>query len=410
MKKIILFAFLLATVFVAAGQHEIEFAGKFHNKKNTTCDARVELADSCINYQYNTVSGTNLPVSVIRYFYNESWNVSMVIKKTLPERTNVYRQIFEYNNAQNIVKYIYQIWTETGWRDNLINERTYTSEGLIDTEVFIRENAESVFVPYQRHFYSSEEGRITGYIRQVKDASGNWYDFSSHHYVYDEFGRLTVLYGKYLNSDVIYWERTSVYGEDGNVSERYLKILKYDPVLKMNILTNSTLEKHHYNIYDDADTTFNFSWISGEWVYASKDINYFSLIKGKKVSICHKGKNICVSSNAVRAHLEHGDHLGQCVSEDENMNEHKPKPNKDSTAGFIIYPNPARDFISISIYCRDENYLCAEILSSDGRIMATINVTGKEEFCIDISRFREGTYYLKMQKEKGFDTRPFIKY
>ncbi len=409
MKRIILFAILLATVFVAAGQHEIEFAGIFHGKEKTECNARVELRDSTINYQYNPDNDTYVAVSVIRYFYNESWNINIVIKKTLPERTNVYRQTFEYDNDQNIVKYIYQIWAENGWRDNLINERTYTPEGLIDTEVFIRENAQSVFAPYQRHFYSSENGRITGYIRQVKDASGNWYDFSSHHYVYDELGRLTVLYGKYFNGDVIYWERTSVYGEDGNVSERYLKILRYDPVLKMNILTNSTLEKYHYNTYNDADTTYNFSWINGEWVHASKDINYFSLIKGKKVSICHKGNNICVSSNAVRAHLEHGDHLGQCVSKDENLNEHKPKPKKDSIAGFIIYPNPARNYISINIDCRDKNYFCAEILSSDGRVMATIDVTGKEEFRVDISRFREGTYYLKMQKEKGFDTRPFIK-
>ncbi len=31
-----------------------------------------------------------------------------------------------------------------------------------------------------------------------------------------------------------------------------------------------------------------------------------------KVTICHKGKTISVNSNAVKAHLAHGDYLGSC--------------------------------------------------------------------------------------------------
>lgn len=32
----------------------------------------------------------------------------------------------------------------------------------------------------------------------------------------------------------------------------------------------------------------------------------------KKVYMCHNGKTICVSINAIQAHLNHGDTLGQC--------------------------------------------------------------------------------------------------
>ena len=32
----------------------------------------------------------------------------------------------------------------------------------------------------------------------------------------------------------------------------------------------------------------------------------------KKVYICHNGNTLCVSVNAINAHLEHGDTLGQC--------------------------------------------------------------------------------------------------
>jgi len=34
--------------------------------------------------------------------------------------------------------------------------------------------------------------------------------------------------------------------------------------------------------------------------------------KNDKVTICHNGNEICVSSNAVKAHLDHGDYVGPC--------------------------------------------------------------------------------------------------
>ena len=79
------------------------------------------------------------------------------------------------------------------------------------------------------------------------------------------------------------------------------------------------------------------------------------------------------------------------------------------SASFTIFPNPAGDCINVRTAEYSGRYFCAEVLSSDGRVMQTIDVTGKEDFLIDISRLHEGTYYLKMQKEKGFDTKPFIK-
>jgi len=36
----------------------------------------------------------------------------------------------------------------------------------------------------------------------------------------------------------------------------------------------------------------------------------------KKVYVCHNGNTLCVSVNAIRAHLDHGDELGQCDDDD----------------------------------------------------------------------------------------------
>ena len=167
------------------------------------------------------------------------------------------------------------------------------------------------------------------------------------------------------------------------------------------------MQKYHYNFYGNADTVLNFDWLNGNWTHTNKDFNYYSLIKGKKVLLCHNGHSICISSNGVKAHLEHGDYLGPCKPVDDTGC--NPKPRKELSSGFTLYPNPAGDCINVRTDGNTVRYTCAEIVSADGRVMLTLDVTGKEDFLIDLSRLHDGTYYLKMQKEKGFDTRPFIK-
>lgn len=54
-----------------------------------------------------------------------------------------------------------------------------------------------------------------------------------------------------------------------------------------------------------------------------------------KVLVCHKGNTICISPNAVPAHLMHGDYLGECT---EGMDNITSIPGK-----FVLYdnyPNP----------------------------------------------------------------------
>ena len=413
MKRISSIFLVLSVSLVILAQPDPDLPGKLPGKKQPACDTRVELADSSINYFYSITEELYTPASVILYDYNKNWNLTTVICKSLPDRSNIYRQIFEYDGKQNITRYTYQLWAENDWRNNLINERTYSSDGLIDTEVFIRENVLGVFAPYQRHFYTQCEGRVTGYIRQVLDASGNWYDFSEHVYVYDDLGRLTVLYGKYFNTNLIYWERTSVFGPDGRISERYLKLLRYDPVEKGNILTNSTLQIYHNNMFGNADTIYNYDYnrADQQWVHVSKDVGYFSLIKGKKVSICHKGVSICVSSNAVQKHLEHGDKLGECSAVSEDLENNRIEPDKGRKVEFSLFPNPASGFLTVMIEGEAdcEGNCTATIYSADGKIVLSSDVSGQREITFNVSALKNGTYYLLMKSEKGFNASPFVK-
>ncbi|GAA3571400.1 hypothetical protein GCM10022395_21130 [Snuella lapsa] len=58
-----------------------------------------------------------------------------------------------------------------------------------------------------------------------------------------------------------------------------------------------------------------------------------------KVQLCHNGKIICVASSAVQSHLDHGDRLGSCLSDETNDSE---------VASAVVYPNPLQDYLYVS--------------------------------------------------------------
>ena len=222
MKKLLLLSTIALLSLQAVSQRaEHDFPGSdnafINRNRNRECGTMVEKADSVVRYSYDSATGNFTPFRVSHYSYNRDFKLTGVVVLSLPEREFIYRQTFEYNTEGNITKYLYDGWTGTEWRREMINNRTYDPAGRIQTEDFVRENATGIFEPYQRHFYNWDGDRIATYLRQVKNAAGEWYDLSYHNYVYDSYGRLTVLYGKYISSGLVFWERTSVYDTEGKV-------------------------------------------------------------------------------------------------------------------------------------------------------------------------------------------------
>jgi hypothetical protein len=90
--------------------------------------------------------------------------------------------------------------------------------------------------------------------------------------------------------------------------------------------------------------------------------------KGDKVMVCHKGKTLCISPNAVDAHLKHGDQLGSCIASDDlnsitesgdasQLMEEMSKqfqvlvaPNPLNTVTRLQYELPADGEVSIKLY------------------------------------------------------------
>ena len=129
---------------------------------------------------------------------------------------------------------------------------------------------------------------------------------------------------------------------------------------------------------------------------------HFFEFKTKKVAICHNGHTIYVSINAVKAHLAHGDCIGECTVEEkpdyrhgyDDQDNHEKPP-------FTCYPNPGRDKITIKFdkdECKDLKRV--ELMDFYGTLLKTFNVKGNGDLTIYRNGLHSGKYYLRVGGEK----------
>ncbi|MGS2764711.1 LamG-like jellyroll fold domain-containing protein [Sinomicrobium sp. M5D2P9] len=124
---------------------------------------------------------------------------------------------------------------------------------------------------------------------------------------------------------------------------------------------------------------------------------------GRKVEVCFHNNKLCVESLAVAYLLDYGGHLGTCSAE--------TAVNAMSTEEdhFIIYPNPAHDFIAITAKEAPETNGSLQIFNSTGQLVKTQEFTDKKEQILDIKGLPGGIYVLKIKSEHSVTTRKIIK-
>ena len=125
--------------------------------------------------------------------------------------------------------------------------------------------------------------------------------------------------------------------------------------------------------------------------------------KNDKVLVCHKGEEICISPNAVKAHLNHGDFLGACKPSDITKANRKNVRNEvTEPAQFKLsnYPNPFTDVTKFRYELPFDCSVSIKVYDLQGRILATL-VSANRKSGIHIVDFsskslRNGTFYYKI--------------
>ena len=124
-----------------------------------------------------------------------------------------------------------------------------------------------------------------------------------------------------------------------------------------------------------------------------------------KVKVCHNGNTLCVSENAVQAHLNHGDFLGPCASCTGTNEATSNNNNIDLVNQFElkIFPNPASDRLTVQVSGTTFNTQLKLYDIYGNTLWNQEVVAGQTSVEVDISqsKFGTGIYFISASNEKG---------
>lgn len=141
------------------------------------------------------------------------------------------------------------------------------------------------------------------------------------------------------------------------------------------------------------------------WVYtAEQSLPY--CVPNEKVYICHNGNTICVELNAMDAHLNHGDQLGEC-----------PLSKRADVASEIPvqyrleqnFPNPFNPTTSISYAIPEDGVVQLRVFDSYGRVVSELENgmkhAGTYRIEFDARSLSGGTYLYQLEVNEQVLTR-----
>jgi hypothetical protein len=122
--------------------------------------------------------------------------------------------------------------------------------------------------------------------------------------------------------------------------------------------------------------------------------------KNDKVLVCHKGQTLCISQNALQAHLNHGDQAGPCASERSVNPVHTKMNVLPAEFQIVNFPNPFRGGTKIQYSLPVNSRVSIKVYDLMGReINVLINAdkpAGIHFVNFDGSKLEKGVYFCKL--------------
>jgi hypothetical protein len=132
--------------------------------------------------------------------------------------------------------------------------------------------------------------------------------------------------------------------------------------------------------------------------------------KMEKVVVCHNGHEICISSNAVDAHLQHGDALGYCNTEILVRAQAKQEEEISvQTLKVDISPNPTSNEFKMVIQSKNDDLLNVTVTDNLGRNVFTTSKIPANKILVFGRNFRPGSYFVVVQQGKEVRSFKLIK-
>ncbi|GAB3646013.1 hypothetical protein GCM10028791_05220 [Echinicola sediminis] len=120
--------------------------------------------------------------------------------------------------------------------------------------------------------------------------------------------------------------------------------------------------------------------------------------KDNKVSVCYKGKTLCISENAVPALLKNGAVLGSCGTEEARQGSQSSR----------FYPNPSNSYLVIETKGKLNPNAEVRIYDSKNHLVLTEQL-GNHDQTIDIQHLNNGLYIVKIINGDTVSTERLLK-
>lgn len=127
-----------------------------------------------------------------------------------------------------------------------------------------------------------------------------------------------------------------------------------------------------------------------------------------KIMICHNNKVICVASDAIQAHLAHGDKLGSCTAGARTGVRTNDLDEAEGTFNVTAYPNPVSEKLHIAVPNPDANGKVV-ISKANGEVIRSVRLnSAKQE--LSLKGLLPGVYFINIQNGNQTVVKKIVKY
>jgi rhamnogalacturonan endolyase len=133
---------------------------------------------------------------------------------------------------------------------------------------------------------------------------------------------------------------------------------------------------------------------------ASIDINVMNVQcgnSGNKVMVCHNGNELCISANAVQAHLNHGDKLGSCNN----------TPASSLFENVVVFPNPVETVLNVKVSKVYDNAELAVYNILARKVKSEVLTSTMQQ--MTMNNLSKGVYFLHIKNGKHYTIKAIVK-
>jgi hypothetical protein len=359
------------------------------------CESYPGLVDSIYDYKWDRTIN-QWTENTIRHYNNDGGRYNRLVFINAADRKTIRAWDYYYDSNGNRNLEISSAWANNNWVVNLKKESEFDSNNkkLSELRLYFKSSKWN-FVSFTYYEYNNE--RISKVHYQEKDNSGALFDASYSEYFYDNDRLIEVRSYSGVNDQNTGIDRYFHDDQTGKLTERILFSAEYDEDGLMNLVPYQ-MQAYYYDDYQMLRQVIFHELRDGNWEQTSKNVYFYRLDNARKVTICHNNISICVSVNALKAHLAHGDKIGPCNPLNEKLNGgQNPDKNKKDKLPFTVFPNPATDRITLRI---EPSYIHQvgniELVDTYGKTVRSYNAHQRGEIIIPREGLIQGQYFLKI--------------